>query len=143
MGSRGNLMAIFLFQKQIPVVLHGLYLINLLALPGLAMIPMMYLCRLHWHSRDRVTFCHVRQVLAATIWFLLVFFGGVLLFWLVGDNSPHHWTMLLMYLIVFNTTFVMVGMVGLAKAITGKTYRPYLIGVPFTDDDQGDDHLEA
>ncbi|WP_143821186.1 hypothetical protein [Motiliproteus sp. MSK22-1] len=118
-------------QKHITVILHGLYLINLLALPGIALIPMAYLCKKYWYSQDLLTVCHVRQVVASTIWFFLVFFGGVLIFWLLGDNSPEHWTMLLMYLIVFHTTFVMVGMIGLAKAITGKPYRPYLIGVPY------------
>ena len=118
-------------QKHITVILHSLYLINLLALPGIALIPMAYLCKKYWHSQDLLTFCHVRQVLASTIWFLLVFFGGVLVFWLMGNDSPQHWTMLIMYLIVFHTTFVMVGMIGLAKAITGKPYRPYLIGVSY------------
>ncbi len=116
--------------KQIPVILQSLYLLNLLALPGIAMVPMIYLCRRHWHSPDRVTVCHIRQVLAATIWFLLVVAGGGLLFWLLGEPSAHLWTMLLMYLIIFHTTFVMIGMVGLAKALTRKSYRIYLIGVP-------------
>ena len=127
-------------QKHIPVILHGLYLVNMLSLPGLAMIPLLYLCHRHWNSADPLIYCHVRQVLSTSIWFLLVFFGGVLLFWSSGEDSPSHWTMLLMYLIVFHTTFVMVGMVGLAKAISRKPYRPYLIGVPYQ---EGDDDLRA
>ncbi|MEH6811633.1 MAG: hypothetical protein V7677_03780 [Motiliproteus sp.] len=117
--------------KQIPVVLQGLYLLNLLALPLLAMISILYLCKKHWHSEDLVTRCHTRQVIASSIWFAIVVLGGSLLFWLVGDHGPQLWTMLLMYLIVFHTTFVMIGLVGLAKAITGKPYQPYLIGVPY------------
>ncbi len=117
--------------KQIPVVLQGLYLINLLALPIIAAVPIIYLCKMHWHSDDLVTRCHTRQVIATTIWFAVVVIGGALLFWLVGNHGPELWTMLLMYLIVFHTTFVMIGMVGLAKAITGKPYQPYLIGVPY------------
>ncbi|MCW8886550.1 MAG: hypothetical protein OQK12_15080 [Motiliproteus sp.] len=117
--------------KQIPVVLQGLYLINLLALPVLALIPIIYLCKKHWKSEDLVILCHTRQVIATTLWFTVVVVGGGLMFWFLGEHSPELWTVLIMYLIVFHTTFVMIGLIGLAKAITGKTYQPYLIGVPF------------
>ncbi len=125
---------------QPAVLLQSLYLINLLAAPLLTLIPIVYLCRKNWHSPDPVASCHTRQVAAVTIWFGIVFFGGILLFWLLGNNSPEHWTVLLMYLIVFHTTFVMIGMVGLARALSGKTYRPYLIGVPW---EETSDNLDA
>lgn len=117
--------------KRIPVILQGLYLMNLLALPILSMIPILYLCKKHWQSEDLVIRCHTRQVIATSIWFAIVVIGGSLLFWLFGRHGPGLWTMLLMYLIIFHTTFVMIGLVGLAKAITDQTYQPYLIGVTY------------
>ena len=49
------------------------------------------------------------------------FFGVPALgFWLQGYNSAEAWTILLMYLLIAHTTFVIAGIYSLARAMTGK-----------------------
>ncbi len=109
---------------RLAIIAQSLYLLNLLAVPGIALIVLLYLAWRHRHSEDRLGRCHLRQASIVTGWFCLIVVGGGLLLWLSVGASPAGLSMTLLYLIVMHTSFVLLGMIGLAKALSGKHFHP-------------------
>ena len=106
------------------ITAQSLFLINLLALPGLALIALLYMA---WHYRssdDRLGSCHLRQAAMLSGWFVLIVVGGGILLWFTVGESATGLSMTLLYLIVMHTGFVLLGMIGLAKALSGKHFHP-------------------
>lgn len=109
---------------RLAIIAQSLYLINLLLLPGVALIALIYMV---WHSRnngDQLGNCHLRQTAIVSGWFILLVVGGGLLLWFILGNNPTGLSMTLLYLIVMHTGFVLLGIIGLARAISGQHFHP-------------------
>lgn len=97
-----------------------LYLANLLAAPGIALL-LLALLRFMLRGRlDGFSRYHFRLALLAGCAAILVIGLPALGFWLRGYDSPQAWTALLMYLLIMHTAFVVFGIYSLARAMTGK-----------------------
>ena len=114
---------------HIAVIAEALYLINLLLVPGLAFLILIVLYRRHIQHCSMICRCHLRQTLIASIWagVLIMTVTGVILLW--GDyREPWTWVVLIIYFVTIHATLVLLGVVGLARAQSGKHYHYPLIG---------------
>ncbi len=115
--------------RPLAIIAESLYLANLLVAPGIAFICLLWL---YLKSRQRASplaLCHLRQTLVASIW------AGVLLLPITvltiavgGYQSIGAWTVTLLYFTVCHASLVLLGMVGLSRAIAAQSWRYPLIG---------------
>lgn len=108
---------------------EALYLINLLLAPGLAFLLLLALFRRHRDSADPLVRSHVRQTFAASLLAGVLLTAVPALIALLGDlEQPGTWTGLLLYFVCCHGALVLLGVLGLARALAGKPYAYPLIG---------------
>ncbi len=110
---------------------ESLYLINLLLLPGLAFLALLVVYVRTIRTAPALAVCHLRQTLSASLWaggLLLV--ANMLIVVLGGYRSPHTWVVVVIYFTTCHATLVMLGVLGLARAMAGQCYRFPLVGRP-------------
>ena len=115
--------------QRLAVIAESLYLANLLLLPGLSFVILAYLFFKHRDHQSLVAQCHLHQTFVASL------FGGILLvavnlwiLWLGGFHSSTTWLILILYFTIVHSTLVLLGIVGLARAMGGRTFHFPLIG---------------
>jgi len=108
-----------------------LYLINLLVLPFFGFLGLLVLYARFRRTAPRLARCHLAQTMSASLWAgVLLLAVNALILILGGYDAPSTWVVLVLYFSTCHTTLVMLGVVGLAKAMAGKQYRYPLIGRP-------------
>jgi uncharacterized Tic20 family protein len=108
---------------------EALYLANLLILPGIAFIVLLVYYLRNRQSAPPLAVCHLNQTLSASIWagiLIIVLNAGILFF--SGYDSPTTWVIVILYFTVVHASFVMLGALGLARAMAGKHYHFPLVG---------------
>ena len=110
---------------------ESLYIINLLLLPGLAFLALLVVYVRNIHSAPPLAVCHLRQTLSASLWAgVLLLVANILIVLLGGYQSPHTWVVVVIYFTTCHATLVLLGVLGLAKAMAGQCYRFPLVGRP-------------
>jgi uncharacterized Tic20 family protein len=115
--------------QSLAVTAEVLYLANLLLLPGLAFLALLALWARHRHAAPFLARCHLRQTIAASLWaggLLIVANAAIIL--LGGYHQPSTWVVAILYFTVFHSTLVLLGVLGLARAMAGQPYIFPLIG---------------
>lgn len=111
------------------VIAETLYLVNLLLLPGIAFL---LLLRMYFKSASSPALarCHIKQSFIASLWagFLIVIVNAIILL-LGGYGEANTWVVLIIYFTTIHSTLVLLGVLGLSKAMAGKHYHYPLIGV--------------
>jgi hypothetical protein len=117
--------------QALAIAAEALYLVNLLAVPGIAFALLLLLYFRRGPHTPPLADCHLRQTVSASLWagILLVAASGLIIL-LGGDNAPATWVVAIIYFTVCHSTLVLIGMVGLAKAMAGKVYVYPLVGRP-------------
>ncbi len=117
--------------QDIAVMAEMLYLANLLLLPGLAFLALLLLWARHRHTAPPLARCHLRQTLGGSLWAgaLLVLANGAIIL-LGGYDRPATWVVTILYFTLFHSSFVLLGVLGLARALAGQPYRFPLVGRP-------------
>jgi len=112
------------------VAAEGLYLANLLLLPGLAFVVLALLF-LRCRGAPALALAHLEQAFAASLWagVLLVVVNALILL-LGGYKGAQTWVLLIVYFTVCHSSLVVLGIVGLAKALAGQCWRFPLVGRP-------------
>ena len=109
---------------------EAIYLTNLLLLPGLAFAV---LCWLWWRSRNDappLARNHLQQTMAASLWAVVLLLGlSVAILGLGGFKSMYTWLAVILYFTFVHSAFVLCGMIGLSKALAGKSFVFPLIGI--------------
>ena len=115
--------------QGLAVAAESLYLVNLLLVPGVAFVILLVLYLRHRGSAPALARGHLQQTLIASLWagLLLVLVNGLIL-WLGGYDQASTWMVLLLYFVSCHAALVLLGVVGLARAMAGKPYRYPLIG---------------
>lgn len=110
---------------------QSLYLCNLLLAPGICFALLLWLYFTRRESASALALCHLKQTIAGSLW-AGVLLGVVSLIILAfgGTHSGVTWMTLITYFVCFHTTLVMLGVLGLAKAMAGQKYVYPLIGRP-------------
>lgn len=111
------------------VVAESLYLANLLLIPGIAFVILLVLFYRHQKASPPLAQSHLEQTLSASLWAgVLLVIVNILIFVLGGYGGPYTWMVVIIYFTVCHSTLILIGMLGLAKALAGKCYHYPLIG---------------
>jgi hypothetical protein len=113
------------------VTAEALYLVNLLLLPGVGFLLLLWLW---WRRRTTaapLAAAHLTQTVSGSVWagVLLILANGLILL-LGGYRGGHVWVVVITYFTVCHATLVMFGAYGLAKAMAGQCWRYPLLGRP-------------
>lgn len=114
---------------QLAIMAEALFLSNLLLLPGICFVWLGYLYFKHRHSAPPLARSHLEQTfIASIIGGMLLVFANLAILWLGGYQSANTWVVLILYFTTVHSTLVLLGIVGLAKAMAGSEFRFPLIG---------------
>lgn len=115
--------------KNLAVWAESLFLINLLLLPGLAFVLLLVLWWRHRADSSPLARNHLQQTVVASLWAgsLLVLVNGLIIV-LGGYQSAATWVIVILYFVSCHAVLVLLGALGLSKALAGQRYRFPLIG---------------
>ena len=115
--------------QTLAVAAEALYLANLLLAPGLCFIILLRLYFKHRATAPSLAVCHLKQTLSASIWAgVLLIIANLAIFLLGGYTSANTWTVVIIYFTTCHSTLVLLGMIGLAKAMAGQIFVYPLLG---------------
>lgn len=114
---------------SIAVQAEAIYLVNLLLLPGLGFIALLWLARRHAASGSPLVRCHLKQTVAASIWAgVLLTAVSVVIVSLGGFAMPATWIVAILYFLCCHAVLALFGILGLARALAAQTYVYPLVG---------------
>ena len=117
--------------QDLAVTAEALYIVNLLLLPGLAFIALLFVYLRYIRTAPALAVCHLRQTLSASIWAgVLLLLANIIIVLLGGYQSPHTWMVVIIYFTTCHATLVLLGVMGLARALAGQCFRYPLVGRP-------------
>lgn len=118
--------------QRTAITAESLYLANLLLVPGLAFAALGYLFLKRRQTAGALARNHLEQAFAASCWagLLLVVGSGVMVM-IGGVEGMHTWMVVIVYFVSMHGTLVVLGVLGLARALAGKPCRYPLVGWPF------------
>ncbi|MCG6862195.1 MAG: hypothetical protein LJE70_13110 [Chromatiaceae bacterium] len=116
---------------RLAITAEALYLANLLLIPVIAFIVLAVLFMRCDKDTPPLAAAHVNQVFSASLWagILLVVVNGLILL-TGGYKGVLTWTLAIIYFTVCHSTLVLLGVIGLAKAMAGQCWRFPLVGRP-------------
>ncbi|HEB59953.1 MAG TPA: hypothetical protein ENJ01_12075 [Gammaproteobacteria bacterium] len=115
--------------QGIAITAEALYLTNLMLLPVVAFVILMT-CWWLWRKKvPPLARCHLAQTVSASLWggLVLVVINALIIL-LGGYDSPGVWLFVILYFTVVHSSFILLGTLGLARAMAGKPYRYPLVG---------------
>ncbi|MDM8566101.1 hypothetical protein QUF74_10660 [Candidatus Halobeggiatoa sp. HSG11] len=115
--------------RKMAVIAESLYLLNLTIIPGIAFLALIWLFIKYDNVATRISGCHLRQTFSASIWvgLLLVLVTWVMLS-TMNHDSPYTWMIVIPYFVICHSVLVLLGIMGLAKALAGKKFHYPIIG---------------
>lgn len=114
--------------QTLAITAETLYLVNLLLLPGIAFVILMTLYFKHNNTNSLLARCHLKQTFITSVWagFLIIAVNAsILLFG--GYTQPWTWVVLIIYFTSIHSTLVLLGVIGLSRAMAGKHFHYPLI----------------
>ena len=115
--------------QGLAVTAESLYLINLLLLPGLGFLLLLWLFFRHRDSAPPLARVHLRQTMSASLWAgALLILANLLIVVLGGYQTAWTWIIVILYFTTVHATLVLLGILGLARALAGQPCRYPLIG---------------
>jgi O-antigen ligase len=118
--------------KSLAITAQSLYLVNLMLAPGLAFVLLLLLYRFNRGRADALAMNHLSQTVGVSLvgGALIVVASAVLLL-LGGLDSGYIWMVVILYFILIHSSLILMGVMGLVKAMDGQHYVFPLIGRPF------------
>lgn len=115
--------------QNLAVLAEALYLANLLLVPGIAFVILLWLWLRNKDSAPPLARQHLRQTTFVSLYggTLIVALSAIFLA-IGGLHWEWTWVVVIMYFTCVHSTLVMFGMFGLAKALAGQVWRFPLIG---------------
>ena len=115
--------------QSLALVAESLYLINLLVLPGLGFLALLWLYFRRRANAAPLAQIHLRQTVSASLWAgVLLVLVNLLIIILGGYDAAWTWVIVILYFTTAHTTLVILGILGLARALAGQPYRYPLVG---------------
>jgi uncharacterized Tic20 family protein len=118
--------------KTLAVTAETLFLVNLLLLPGLAFAALLLVYLARRHSSPPLAANHLSQTTGVSL------IGGGLLVVVIalilalgGFDSGYTWVVVILYFTFIHSSLILLGVMGLVKAMAGQHFRYPLIGRPF------------
>ncbi len=119
--------------RRLAVLAESLYLVNLMLAPGLAFLALAWLWLRHRHTAGPLARNHLSQTLGVSLLgggILVVVIGLLLAFG--NPASGEIWMWVVLYFTFVHSTLILLGVLGLVKAMNGEHFVYPLIGRPFT-----------
>ncbi len=109
--------------QGLAITAESLFLVNLMLAPGLAFLALAWLWIKHRNDASPLARCHLDQTFFVSLWggALIVIICALFLFFL-GWDWEWTWVAVILYFTCVHSTLILLGMLGLAKALAGKTY---------------------
>jgi hypothetical protein len=115
--------------QTLAVTAEALYIANLLIAPGLSFVILLKLYFKHRTSAPLLAICHLKQTISASIWAgVLLVIANLAIILLGGYTSANTWTVVIIYFTTCHSTLVLLGILGLAKAMAGQNFVYPLVG---------------
>lgn len=115
--------------QSLAVTAEALYLVNLMLAPGLAFLVIAWLWLTRRKDAPALARCHLDQTFFVSLWGgALIVIANAALFLIFGWDWEWTWVIVVIYFTCVHSTLILLGMVGLAKAMAGKPYVYPLIG---------------
>jgi hypothetical protein len=115
--------------QALAVLAESLYLGNLLIFPGIGFILLLWLYFKHRANGSALALCHLKQGISASIWAgILLLFANLAILALGGYTAVNTWIVVILYFTTCHSTLVLLGVLGLAKAMAGQKYVFPVIG---------------
>ncbi|MDP2829128.1 MAG: hypothetical protein Q8O37_11045 [Sulfuricellaceae bacterium] len=115
--------------QGLAVLAESLYLGNLLIFPGIGFILLLWLYFKHRADGPELALCHLKQGISASIWAgILLLVANLAIIALGGYTAVNTWIAVILYFTTCHSTLVLLGVLGLSKAMAGQKYRYPLIG---------------
>ena len=102
---------------------------NLLLAPGVAFLALVWLYRRHAASAPPLAVTHLRETVSASLWagaLLVAVNLGILA--LGGYGEAGTWVAVVLYFVTCHAALVLLGALGLARAMAGQPFRFPLVG---------------
>lgn len=115
-------------ETNVAMLAEGLFLANLLLIPVIPFLVLIYLFRKYADKPDSVAYNHLRQTLIASVLagiFIVIIVG--IFYFFSNTSAAVTWTIIITYLTCVHSLFVMLGIYGLAKAMAGQKVKFPLI----------------
>ena len=115
-------------ERQVPgqslaVMAETLYLVNLMLAPGLAFLAIVWLWLKRRHDAPPLARCHLDQTFFVSLWGgALIVVANTALLLIFGWDWEWTWVFVIMYFTCVHSTLILLGMLGLAKAMAGKPW---------------------
>jgi hypothetical protein len=113
--------------QSLAVAAEALFLVNLMLAPGLGFLALVWLWLRH-RDGPPLARCHLDQTFFVSLWGgALLVVANAALFLIFGWDWEWTWVAVILYFTCVHSTLILLGMVGLAKAMAGKPYvYPYI-----------------
>ncbi len=115
--------------QGLAVAAESLYLVNLMLAPGIAFLALAWLWFKRRADAPPLAKCHLDQTFFVSLWggALIIVVCAAFLYFL-GLDWEWTWVTVIMYFTCVHSTLILLGMLGLAKAMAGKPYAYPWIG---------------
>ncbi len=113
---------------SIAMMAEALFLANLLLIPIIPFLFLVYLFSKYRNQKDSIAYNHISQTLTASIFagiFIVLIAAGFYFF--STTSTAITWTIIITYLTCVHSIFVMLGIYGLSKAMSGQIVKFPLI----------------
>lgn len=115
--------------QDLAIAAEALYLVNLMLAPGVGFLAIAWLWFRLRRAAAPLARCHLDQTFFVSLWGgVLIVVANALLFAWLGWTWEWTWVIVVIYFTCVHSTLILLGMLGLAKAMAGKPYRYPLIG---------------
>jgi len=119
--------------KDFAILVESLYVANLLILPGFAYLYLIYLFLTKHGKLPPLARSHLEQTMAASIWIVIIFFIAALTTMTlntIGIEDLTLWILVIITFTIIHATMVLLGVIGLSKALSGKCWKYPIVGKP-------------
>lgn len=120
---------------QLAILAEALFLANLMIIPGLGFVLLVALWLTKRHTATPLERNHLEQTVVTSLWG-----GGILvgvsagIFILGGFDNPVSWVVGVLYFVCFHASLILLGVVGLNRAMLGKRWRFPILGPVLLDE---------
>lgn len=119
--------------QDFAILVESLYIANLLILPILSFIVLVYLFLKKHGKLPPLAESHLEQTISAGIWIAVMFFVGgmtIMIMSILGVEDVTLWVIVVLLFTIIHATMVLLGVLGLAKALSAKCWRYPVVGKP-------------
>jgi uncharacterized Tic20 family protein len=119
--------------QDFAILAESLYIANLLILPVIAFVILVLLFLKKHGTLPPLAQSHLEQTISAGIWIaVMVFVCGmtIMMMSLLGIEDVTLWVIVVILFTIIHATMVLLGVLGLAKALSGKCWRYPVVGKP-------------